>query len=85
MKKFVYGLARLFFRIFPRQPVITARVQKILVIKLCCIGDILFTTPLLRELKRNFPRSRITYMSCSWCRELAAASTQVEDVIEFNA
>ncbi|MCK5241783.1 glycosyltransferase family 9 protein, partial [bacterium] len=70
---------------FPKRPIVTANIQRILVVKLCCIGDILFTTPLLRALQEAFPRAKITYMVCSWCRELAAADPRVQDVIEFNA
>jgi len=85
MKKLFCLIAQFIFSLFPHKPIVAANIQRILVIKLCCIGDILFTTPLLRALKTEFPRSQITYMVCSWCRELAAADPCVHDIIEFNA
>jgi ADP-heptose:LPS heptosyltransferase len=85
MKRLIYLLAKIVFWFFPRRPIVAANVQKILVVKLCCIGDILFTTPMLRAVEQAFPRAKVTYMVCSWCRELAAADSRVTDVIEFNA
>jgi lipopolysaccharide heptosyltransferase II len=35
---------------------------KILLIRLRLIGDVVFTTPMLRALKRTFPESRLTYV-----------------------
>jgi lipopolysaccharide heptosyltransferase II len=85
MKKSIYFLARIFFMLFSRKPIVTAQMKRILVVKLCCIGDILFTTPVLRALHEHYPRARITYLTCSWCQELAAADPRVQDVILFDA
>jgi lipopolysaccharide heptosyltransferase II len=84
-KKLMYKLAGWAFKLFPRHQIVTANLHNILVIKLCCIGDILFTTPLLRALEKNFPRLHITYMVSGWCKELAAADPRVKATIEFNA
>jgi len=85
VKQLFYWLGKIVFYFFPRKPLVRATVDHVLVIKLCCIGDIMFTTPLLRALKKDMPRVKITYMVCSWCKELAAADPRVDDVIEFNA
>jgi lipopolysaccharide heptosyltransferase II len=83
MKKLILRAARLFF--IRKQPVVSANIRRILVIKLCCIGDILFTTPLLRALAANYPQAQITYMVGTWCRELAAADPRVSNTITFDA
>lgn len=85
LTKILLKIAWLLFTPVRRRPIITANIQRILVIRLCCIGDVLFTTPLLRALKANYPRARISYLISPWCRELLAASKYVDEVIEFDA
>jgi lipopolysaccharide heptosyltransferase II len=85
MKKLFFRLLRVFFQSAKPRPVRAENIQRILVIKLCCIGDILFTTPLLRVLQSNYPRVRITYMVSSWCGELVSRDPRVSNIIEFNA
>ena len=67
-----------------RKPVVTTYINRILVVRLCCIGDILFTTPLLRALDANYPRARIGYLVSPWCRDLVAANPRVDEVIEYD-
>jgi len=83
VKKMLLKIAGLCFR--RRKPVVAANIRRILVIKLCCIGDFLFTTPLLRALAANYPQARMTYMVGSWGRELVAADPRVSDMIIFDA
>jgi lipopolysaccharide heptosyltransferase II len=81
MKRLLLKLGRLLFFWARRRPIVTAHIQRILVIKLCCLGDVLFTSPLTRALKENFPRARITYLASDWVRELAGALPGVQDTI----
>ncbi len=85
MKKLFFRLLRVFFQSGQPRPVRAENVQRILVIKLCCIGDILFTTPLLRVLQIAYPKAGITYMVSSWCGELVSKDPRVSSIIEFNA
>ncbi len=71
--------------LLPSRPLVAAHLHKVLIIKLCCIGDVLFTTPLVRALKDWQPRLELTYMVSSWCRPLAEAMPEVAQVLEFNA
>lgn len=59
--------------------------RRILVIKLCCLGDILFATPVVRALKNRWPRAHLAYMVGAYCRDLVAADPRVDEIIEFNA
>ncbi len=79
---FLKWLVNLFL---PSRPLVAAQIQKVLIIKLCCIGDVLFTTPLIRALKDWQPRLKLTYMVSSWCRPLVEADPLVEAILEFNA
>jgi ADP-heptose:LPS heptosyltransferase len=59
-------------------------VKKILVFKLCCIGDIIFLTPTIKALKNNFPGAQITYIHSSWVESLISYLPNIDKSIEFN-
>ncbi|HEY8291838.1 MAG TPA: glycosyltransferase family 9 protein, partial [Thermomicrobiales bacterium] len=40
--------------------------RRILVLKPCCMGDVLFTTPLLAALKAAYPGSHLTFATGAW-------------------
>jgi ADP-heptose:LPS heptosyltransferase len=58
---------------------------KILIVKLCCIGDIIFSIPLLKTLKMNLPQSKITFLVSDWCKDLVENIKEVDSVVLFNA
>jgi len=41
-------------------------VKKILIFKLCCLGDSVFITPAVKSLRMNFPDSKIVYAHAKW-------------------
>jgi lipopolysaccharide heptosyltransferase II len=53
----------------------------ILVIRLRLIGDVVFTTPILRALKRTFSQSRITYLVEREAAAVVSGNSHVDDVI----
>jgi lipopolysaccharide heptosyltransferase II len=59
--------------------------KKILVVKICCIGDIVQSIPLLRTIKKNEPNSTITYVATTWCSQLVEMIPEVDDIIIFDA
>jgi len=83
MKRLLFGLGGWWFA-STRRPLVAAGIQNILVIKLCCIGDILFSTPLLRALHTHFPRARISYMVSPGCRELVSHHAAVSGILEYD-
>ena len=58
--------------------------QKILVIRLSSIGDILLTTPLLRLLRRRFPAARIDFVIKSRFAELLRNNPHLNEVIALE-
>ncbi len=46
-------------------------VHKILIIKLCCLGDILAMVPAIKALKATYPQAQIDFLATSWVEELA--------------
>lgn len=61
-----------------------ADTQRILVVRLDQIGDLVLTTPFLRELKRSAPLARITLVVKPELRELAASCPDVDEVLTFD-
>jgi lipopolysaccharide heptosyltransferase II len=54
---------------------------KILLIRLRLIGDVVFTTPMVRALKRTFPESRLTYVVEQDAAAVVATNPHLSQVI----
>lgn len=59
--------------------------SKILVIKLCCIGDVVFLLPSLQAIKSKYPEAKITYLCSSWIKDLVEQVSYVNEVIVYDA
>ncbi len=55
--------------------------QSILLIRLRLIGDVVFTTPAIRALRRRFPAARLTYLVESASAPVVANNPHLSDVI----
>ncbi len=60
------------------------KVEKILVIKLRNIGDVLLTTPLLRVLKKKFPKAAIDFYINEESFPLVKQNPYIEEVILYD-
>ncbi len=58
--------------------------QRILVIRLSSLGDVLLTTPLVRALKRRFPQCELDYLVSSRYRELLVSNPYVNRVLALE-
>jgi lipopolysaccharide heptosyltransferase II len=61
-----------------------ADIRKILVVRLSSIGDIILTTPLLRSLKKYFPKAQVTFLIKKQYEELLVSSPYVDKLITFD-
>lgn len=57
----------------------------ILVLKPCCLGDVLMTTPVLSALRRGYPQAHITYAAGSWSRRVLEGNPNVDDLVDCGA
>jgi lipopolysaccharide heptosyltransferase II len=55
--------------------------MNILVLKPCCLGDVLMTTPLVGTLRAAYPDARIDYAVGEWARPAVASSPDIDDVL----
>ena len=61
------AIARILARLF-RRPVPKAGLspRKILIVRCCCLGDVLMTTPALRAISERWPAAEIHYFTGGW-------------------
>jgi heptosyltransferase-2 len=60
-------------------------IKKILVFKLCCLGDIVFMTPSIAALKKNFPAAQIYLIASQWVERLIPYLKNIDEVIIYDA
>jgi ADP-heptose:LPS heptosyltransferase len=56
--------------------------SNILILKPCCLGDVLMTTPVLAALRRAYPHARISYAVGQWSRQALANNPNVDQIID---
>lgn len=49
-----------------------SEVNKILIIKIAAIGDVLLSTPVIENLRNNFPDAQINFLTQRFCRDVLA-------------
>ncbi len=59
--------------------------QRILVIQMAKIGDLLCATPVFREIRRRYPQARLTVMATAQNSPLLRANPHVDETIEADA
>src|SRR4030081_453485 len=55
--------------------------MNILVLKPCCLGDVLMTTPLLGTLRAAYPDARIDYAVGEWARHGVINNPDIDEVL----
>lgn len=83
-KTWAFSIVQKMVRRRPAPEIRREQIRKILVIKLCCLGDILFTTPLLRALGAGLPEARLCYLVSPWCEPVAAAAPGVSATVLYD-
>jgi lipopolysaccharide heptosyltransferase II len=56
--------------------------RSIVIIKPCCIGDVIMTTPLLEVIQRHYPHIPITYVVGNWSKVIAEHHPAVQEVLD---
>lgn len=63
---------------------IPAEPRKILIIRLSSIGDIILTTPVIRQLRKRFPSAQIDYLVGAKFREILAAEKNISNLLTYD-
>lgn len=62
-----------------------SRIKRILVIKPCCLGDLLMATPAIRALNLRFPEADIDVLTNDWTAPALAYNPRVAEVLAYPA
>lgn len=62
-----------------------SQIRRILIFKLCCIGDIVMMTPSINALRKKFPDAKITIVVNSWVKDITSYLRNVDRVIISDA
>lgn len=74
-------LSSLLFHFLPRSP-LPSEPSSILILKPCCLGDVLMATAVLAPLRSLFPKARIAFAVGPWAREVIANNPRLDKVID---
>lgn len=74
-----YGLRPVFAMRRPRSG--HAEPRRVLVLRRCCLGDVLMTTPLLAALDGAYPAATITYATGAWAAQALAHNPHIDRVL----
>lgn len=69
-------------RLFVRTRPLTAPPKRVLIVKLCCIGDVILTTPLLTCLRRAWPEATIDWLVDAWALEAIQSHPALNNAVE---
>jgi len=79
------GAARLLGRILRRDHSVTSENVKVIVVaKLIGMGSILQSTPLLRALKRRYPKAKLIFVTMRANRELLMRLSSVDEILSLD-
>ncbi len=68
------------FRLFNQRQELTPP-QRLLILKTCCIGDVLLATPVVAALQRAFPGVRVDWAVSAWARPLVATNLRLGKIL----
>lgn len=60
-----------------------ADINRIVVIKPCCLGDMLMATPVIRTLAQRYPQAEITIVTGDWTQPAIETSPRIDRVIRY--
>jgi len=58
--------------------------QRILFVKLCCIGDVIFMTPAIQTVHNAFPNARIGFLASSFVKDVVERIPHVDEIINYD-
>jgi len=61
-----------------------SKVHKILVIKQSAIGDVLLSTPVIENLKHNFPDAEINFLTQNYCKDVLEGNPFLSRVLTYD-
>ena len=58
--------------------------QKILILKLCCLGDLMQMLPMLGAVRKKYPKAQIDFLASSWIYEVLARLPDIDRILVWD-
>lgn len=58
-------------------------IEKILLIRLDKIGDVILTTPVIKNIRRNFPHSKIVFCLTEYTKDVISENPDIDEIIIY--
>ncbi|MBM2826413.1 MAG: putative glycosyltransferase, partial [Dehalococcoidia bacterium] len=78
-------LLSLTFSLFMRRASLPSEPKAILIIKPCCIGDLLMATPVIAQVRRAYPKAKLTVAVGPWAAEAIASNPKIDELIDLGS
>ncbi len=78
----VSWVCRLLKPFFPRKTPSSLSPSSILILKPCCLGDVLMSTPVIAALRRAFPAARLDCAVGPWSRPVVANNPHLDGLLD---
>lgn len=75
------GLLRVFFSFLPASP-LPLKPSRILIIKPCCLGDVLMASATVAQIRTHFPKALIAFAVSSWAKEALAHNPRIDQLLD---
>jgi len=80
----LYFLDKLIGLFFKSKPIKISNPKKILIIRNCKIGDMVLTTNVFREIKKNFPNSKLTVIASKLNSQIIEKNPNINKIIQLD-
>lgn len=77
-------MVRLLGRIFPADAS-PSQARRIVILRPCCIGDVVMATAALTALRERFPAAHISFAAGSWSARAIAGHPALDDILDVGA
>ena len=71
--------------VFVRRRPSVVKPSSILIIKPCCIGDVLMATPTIAQVRAGFPSAKISFAVGNWSREVVENNPKIDELIDCRS
>lgn len=71
-------------RLMPTHSLRQTPPQRLVIIKPCCIGDVVMATPLLNAVRAHYPYAKITFAVGTWSRPVIEGHPAIDDVLDLG-
>lgn len=73
------------YRLLPPRRVVMKRVERVLLMNLAHIGDVLMTTPAIEAVRQAYPKAHLAFLAGPWSADLLKSNPFIDNLIIYPA